>query len=147
MDSAQLRDLRDGDHQEEPLATPQASGSPAVHYVDPRDDSHNHIPHSPQDDDEGMRHRHVPLGYFDPSGVDELKRTMSRVSERHAPSTHLEPSSGSRLSSAASEHTLTPGDGPFDFEKALQRSIRRCVKTSLSFSQSAYPVGVQVGRV
>ena len=135
MDPPQLHDVRDGDHLPEvPLgiSTAAAYTNAAVHYTDSNDESHNHVPRSPnpsESDAEG-RHRHVSLTHFDPSGVDELKRTMSRISERRAASTHLVPTGASHHSSDDSDHTLAPGEGPFDFEKALQQMVRRCVKIS-----------------
>lgn len=50
---------------------------------------------------------------------------MSRISEKRAPSTHLVPTGASHHSSSDSDHTLAPGEGPFDFEKALQQTVRR----------------------
>lgn len=153
MDPAQLHDVRDGDHLPEvPLGTSTAAayGNAAVHYSDSHDDSHNHVPRSPRlhDTEEEGRHRHVSLTHFDPTGVDELKRTMSRISERRAPSTHLVPTGASHHSSDDSDHTLAPGDGPFDFEKALQQMVRRCVAGNPDITINLLTITVlQVGRV
>ena len=143
MDPAQLHDVRDGDHLPEvPLGTSTAAAyaNAAVHYVDSHDDSHNHVPRSPNPNDaeDAARQRHVSLDHFDPSGVDELKRTMSRISERHAPSAHLVPTGASHHSSDDSDHTLAPGDGPFDFEKALQQTVRRCVTSKHDFARPTH---------
>ncbi|KAI0728228.1 pleiotropic drug resistance ABC transporter [Fomitopsis betulina] len=120
MELAHLHNVPDGDHLPElPLGTTApAYGNAAVHYLDSPDDSHNFIPHSPHDAGEGATH--VSLGHFDPSGVDELKRTMSLMSERRAPL-----ADATSRPSHDTDHTLSPGDGPFDFEKSLQQIVRR----------------------
>ncbi|KAH9926069.1 uncharacterized protein B0H18DRAFT_1119219, partial [Fomitopsis serialis] len=117
MDPAQLHDANSGDHLPEvPLGTSTAAayGNAAIHNLE----------------EEGRRH--VSVGHFDREGVDELKRTMSRMStaqrseKRGAPSAGLLPTHASHHSSdRSSDHTLAPGDGPFDFEKSLQQMVRR----------------------
>lgn len=135
MELAHLHNVPDGDHLPElPLGTTApAYGNAAVHYLDSPDDSHNFIPHSPHDAGEGATH--VSLGHFDPSGVDELKRTMSLMSERRAPL-----ADATSRPSHDTDHTLSPGDGPFDFEKSLQQIVRRCVATSQIYSEVAHCV-------
>lgn len=63
----------------------------------------------------------VSLDYFDPSGVDELRRTMSRQSEISKKGKHTKPSKSPQ---DGSEVTL-PVDEPFDFEKSLGEYIQR----------------------
>ncbi|KAH9934163.1 pleiotropic drug resistance ABC transporter [Fomitopsis serialis] len=134
MDPAQLHDANSGDHLPEvPLGTSTAAayGNAAIHnLVAHRENSHElRAPHDAQEE-EGRRH--VSVGHFDREGVDELKRTMSRMStaqrseKRGAPSAGLLPTHASHHSSdRSSDHTLAPGDGPFDFEKSLQQMVRR----------------------
>lgn len=67
----------------------------------------------------------VDVGYFDPSGVDELRRTMSRMSagaqSEKVKRTKTEQSIGS-------DTTLgIGGDGPFDFEKTFRIIMKKCV--------------------
>ncbi|KAH9484099.1 Brefeldin A resistance protein [Psilocybe cubensis] len=65
---------------------------------------------------------HVDLEFFDPSGVQELRHTMTHENVN-------QPSGkpGSRASTDSSEATLNigAGDQPFDFEKTLKRVIRK----------------------
>lgn len=61
---------------------------------------------------------HVDVGFFDPEGVGELRRTMSRVSGVVAPTTPKPEPAASSLSDA----TL---DGSFDFEKVLRDVMRQ----------------------
>lgn len=63
----------------------------------------------------------VDIGYFDPTGVDELRRTMTRMSAQTVPAT-IAPSDKSELTLA-----FGPGDGPFDFEKTLRQVVKKCV--------------------
>jgi hypothetical protein len=54
------------------------------------------------------------MGYFDREGVDELRRTLTRISETEAP-THLD---------ALSSETLSvPATGPLNFERKLRTSL------------------------
>jgi ATP-binding cassette subfamily G (WHITE) protein 2 (SNQ2) len=62
----------------------------------------------------------VDIGYFDPTGVDELRRTMTRMSAQTVPQATIAPSEKSEL-------TLTFGDGPFDFEGTLRQVVKKCV--------------------
>ncbi|KAF7984655.1 hypothetical protein HWV62_12906 [Athelia sp. TMB] len=68
----------------------------------------------------------VDIGFFDPQGVDDLRRTMSRRSESAAEH-GLPPSVGRKASqppsSAGSERTLA--QEPFDFEKTLRDVVKR----------------------
>lgn len=139
MDPVQLDDARSGDHPSLVTSTTAAHGNATVHYDR---DSHDHIHHSPHGADEGAKHGHVSLGHFDPSGVDELKRTMSRMSEERAPPL----ATASSRHSNATDNTLSSGDGPFDFEKALQRTVRQCVAAISPCSEFAHSA-VQVRRV
>ncbi len=57
----------------------------------------------------------VTVGYFDREGVDQLRQTLTRLSE-HDPSQN-----------ALSSETFTvPATGPFDFEKSLRTVMKKC---------------------
>ena len=75
---------------------------------------------------------HVDIGFLDPEGVEQLRRTLSRQSENQSHSAlHAEQSkAGERQSthSGSTDVTLAgPNDGPFDFEKTLRNVIKKCV--------------------
>lgn len=84
--------------------------------------------HSPEHSPQLSHHRpaqlrnnsgsHVDVGFFDPEGVGELRRTLSRVSAA-ASTTAPKPENGI---SSMSEATL---DGSFDFEKVLRDIMRQ----------------------
>ena len=67
---------------------------------------------------------HVSIDYFDPAGVDELRRSLSLASNSiRQPEDELRPKSP--VPSISSEVTLAPGDGPFDFQKSLQQIMKK----------------------
>jgi hypothetical protein len=69
---------------------------------------------------------HVDINHFDPEGMDALKRTMSRASQAaQGRSESPVPPLPTRVKSDRSDMTLTPADGPFDFEKTLRTVIQR----------------------
>lgn len=83
---------------------------------------HDHQAHPPVTGKPKTRPRgnssvsHVDLEFFDPSGVQALRRTMTQENVDH-----------SRSSSDSSEATLNiKDDQPFDFEKTLRHVIRKC---------------------
>lgn len=59
---------------------------------------------------------HVDVDFFDPAGVKELQRTLTRMSANN---------DQQRTSSTNSDTTLLPGDGPFDFEKTLRVLLKK----------------------
>jgi ATP-binding cassette subfamily G (WHITE) protein 2 (SNQ2) len=60
----------------------------------------------------------VTMGYFDREGVDQLRRTLTHLSESQAPA-HVD---------AVSSETLTvPATGPFNFERTLRTIMKKCV--------------------
>ncbi|CCM02003.1 uncharacterized protein FIBRA_04077 [Fibroporia radiculosa] len=81
----------------------------------------------------------VNVDYFDPAGVGELRRSMSRVSERSV----LRPRSQRALSVVSrhapsdveSEATVAATDGPFDFEKTLKSVMRRIDESDITKRQ------------
>ena len=119
MDPQQLAETDRADHVPELPAGPSVAAAYGGALV------HNALDRPSSDSDDSTTaslHKskgttHVDIGHFNPEGVDELRRTMSQVSR---------PDSHARRS-YASEDTLKPGDGPFDFEKTLRRAIRKCV--------------------
>jgi hypothetical protein len=60
----------------------------------------------------------VTMGYFDQEGVDELRLTLTHISETKAP-THLD--------ALSSETLLAPATGPFNFERTLRTVMKKCV--------------------
>lgn len=73
----------------------------------------------PRDHREASASR-VDIGHFDPIAVDELRRTLSRPSGEVPGGANLD-----RTLSGGSDMTLSPGEGPYDFEKALRMVMRR----------------------
>ncbi|OSX63435.1 hypothetical protein POSPLADRAFT_1074039 [Postia placenta MAD-698-R-SB12] len=120
MDPAQLEQIQLHNLNSSPSSSPTSPhGDAVVHFGDapkasepPRSDAH-----------------HVDVSYFDPSGVNELRRTMSQMSSsrksNHGHSALPQDVKKNRTSDDASDLTLTPGDGPFDFEKTLKHVVRR----------------------
>ncbi len=81
---------------------------------------------------------HVDIGHFDPQGVEQLRRTLSRQSQAHAEElrrtrtnrTIDEKKARAPSPSASSDESTLAGpiDGAgFDFEKALRGVIKKCV--------------------
>jgi ATP-binding cassette subfamily G (WHITE) protein 2 (SNQ2) len=69
---------------------------------------------------------HVDIGHFDPAGVEELRRSLQNSPPPAVQHVKLEPGAElTRQISAKSEVTLTPGDGPIDFEKTLRTIMKR----------------------
>lgn len=64
---------------------------------------------------------HVSIDYFDPAGVNELRRTLSRQVTNEQATARASP----RSIGGESEMTLAAGDGPFDFEKLLRSMVRK----------------------
>jgi ATP-binding cassette subfamily G (WHITE) protein 2 (SNQ2) len=75
---------------------------------------------------------HVDINFFDPDGVGELQRTLSRKDEQEklvrTRTHHREPlhdHEKGRLSVESSDETLNDPDEPFDFQKTLLRIVRK----------------------
>lgn len=60
---------------------------------------------------------HVDIGRFDPEGVEQLRRTLSRQSQEY--------NQRATVQSVSSDTTLALDNGPFDFEKTLRHVIKR----------------------
>lgn len=77
----------------------------------------------------------VDVDYFDKEGVNELSRTLSRMSTHETlPVTYeagRDSSAPSQLE-AASDETLATADRPFDFEKGFRNYVKECVILTLS---------------
>lgn len=92
----------------------------------------DHPPVSPSRTKRYSNVSHVDISFFDPNGVGELRRTLSRKDEQEKlVRTHTrereplhDPEKG-RPSSQCSDATLNDFNGPFDFQKTLLRVIRK----------------------
>ena len=89
--------------------------------VDERSSSSQYLKHSPSGDTIAPLQRHdtVDLHTFDPSGVNELGRTLSRVLTNGQRDT--------RSSGGDSNETYVTDKDGFDLEKALRHYMRQCV--------------------
>lgn len=116
---------------EDPRAVAGAYANAATHnaaHDDARSPSPTTVRTQPARADHSVSH--VSLDYFDPSGVRELKRTMSRVSAsanvtENSPEVPLR-----KIGTRSSAHTTTTlaapkDDEPFDLEKQLRAFVKR----------------------
>jgi ATP-binding cassette subfamily G (WHITE) protein 2 (SNQ2) len=82
----------------------------------------------------------VTVGYFDREGVDQLRRTLTHVSESHQDPV---------LNALSSETLSVPTTGPFDLEKTLRVIMKKCVvilrhrRPSLSLVRRRDRAGIQ----
>jgi ATP-binding cassette, subfamily G (WHITE), member 2, SNQ2 len=87
----------------------------------------------------GSTASHVSVDYFDPDGVKELRRTLTRMTtdgpeiiEENLPPPPPEREPSPQTSSVrsneseASESTLAARDGTFDFAKTLRDIVKKC---------------------
>ena len=95
---------------------------------------HHDYPHpgSPSRARRNSNVSHVDINFFDPDGVGELQRTLSRKDEQEklvrTRTRHREPlhdQEKGRLSVESSDSTLNDHDEPFDFQKTLIRVVRK----------------------
>lgn len=76
---------------------------------------------------------HVHIGFFDPEGVERLRRRLSRQSQSQLTTPlHPKPSAGHgqkkhSTHSVSSELTLAITDGSFDLEKTLRNFMKKYV--------------------
>jgi len=115
--------------EETPSGTVSRSASnPTLYNIDTtavaHEDVHKHQPPPSATATSPARRRnssvsHVDLEFFDPSGVQELRRTMTQDKQKQEEE--------DRRSSESSDATINVGDrdGPFDFEKTLKQIIRK----------------------
>ncbi|KAF8206137.1 pleiotropic drug resistance ABC transporter [Mycena galopus ATCC 62051] len=91
-----------------PLSEPTVTFNPSLFT------SYDYVPAQP--------HPGVSLDYFDPVGIQELERSLSRLSERKHKrlSRQSIPFSLESVRAVETPVNLKPGDGPFDFEKTLK---------------------------
>lgn len=78
-------------------------------------------------------HSRVSVDYFDPAGVRRITRTISQ----QPPDEDSRPSNSekdARNSSPADSDTALIGEGPFDFEKALQHYLKKYIHSLLFLS-------------
>jgi ATP-binding cassette, subfamily G (WHITE), member 2, SNQ2 len=66
----------------------------------------------------GRASSRVTVGYFDRAGVDQLRRTLTHLSENRDPE---------NAHAFSSETLSVPATGPFDFEKALRNVMKKYV--------------------
>lgn len=105
---------------EEGGASSDLANSP-VHEQSPvREQSPHHLQHvKPRNNSVS----HVDVDYFDQSGALALLRTLTEKSQKSVKQSKLNRTSSSISSSTAV--SITPGDGPYDLEKALRDIIKR----------------------
>lgn len=116
---------------------PPTSSAQEVIYEDPDAESLNlSPPPSPIIRRAGAHHQQgvssvsrVDIGYFDPAGVNELRRTMTNLNAAKEEK-NKKRKGGERPTSAKSDDTLTPSTEPFDFEKNLRELTKKCVYLS-----------------
>lgn len=139
----------------DPANTVGAYANAAVHNIIHHDHHEQHSPsvtHSPpvtrharpRAGSNSSHVSHVSLDYFDPVGVNELRRTLSQQQDelrrtmsqratdnaKKSTSSQNSPESGSKRGAGRSfdldsEETLAVGDGPFDFERTLRLAMRK----------------------
>ncbi|KAJ2929810.1 hypothetical protein H1R20_g7294, partial [Candolleomyces eurysporus] len=92
---------------------------------------HHSSPHPPQSHPHGRTRRlstasHVSMDFFDPEGVNELKRTLTRDRKSMKGELDTEKSKDLEQGSMHSDSTLpVPSEGAFDLEKMIRTIIRR----------------------
>lgn len=67
----------------------------------------------------------VTVGYFDRAGVDQLRRTLTHLSETYDPE---------NARALSSETLSVPVAGPFDFEKTLRTIMKKYVLAPMALS-------------
>ena len=115
---------------------PELSHQPHVH--EPKPQHHDSAPTYPLSR-QLTGSSHVHIGFFDPEGVEQLRRRLSRQSESESQSrVRLEASRGHgqkhRRHSVSSEVTLVMTDGSFDLEKTLRNVMRKYVHSQRAIS-------------
>jgi len=70
----------------------------------------------------------VTVGYFDRAGVDQLRRTLTHLSETYDPE---------------NETLSIPATGPFDFERTLRTIMKKYAIAPLTFIISHLVFGMQ----
>lgn len=143
-DPAQLEQIREDEGAITELPPDHAAVHHAVH------EHHEHSPVSPpvtrhtRRGSTASHASHVSLDYFDPVGVNELRRTLSQQQDelrrtmsqqathnaKKSTSSNNSPEGGSKRGAGRSfdldsEETLAVGDGPFDFERTLRLTMRK----------------------
>ncbi|KAF5387203.1 hypothetical protein D9757_006886 [Collybiopsis confluens] len=87
-------------------STAPPSGSPTISFRKPRQRRNSSV-------------SRVSVDHFDPEGVRNLQRTLSRLSQHDGNSKKRD------FQDSDSNTTLTPIEGPFDFEKALRMMTQK----------------------
>ena len=94
---------------------PSVDSLPIAPENPPSNEPSPSIPHRIPGRGAGSR---VTVGYFDREGVDQLRRTLTHISE-----SRQEPA----LNALSSETLSVPTTGPFDFERTLRVIMKKCV--------------------
>lgn len=100
-----------------PLVPPVPSATHHHHHLHTHHPSKDERPHNPR---QPSHTRSVDIEFFDPSGVGELRRTLSRVSTERGQA--IAPSQISEVS----DDTLT-SEAQFDLEKCMREFVQKCV--------------------
>lgn len=104
-------------------------GMEHTHHVHPQ--SLPHSPSHPDDPSSSTSVSHVDMSFFDPEGVQELRRTLSAQSAKG-----IKNIDQSQVSTRT-DSTLASQEGePFDFAKALRRTLQRY--TNSFFTQGKF---------
>lgn len=93
---------------------PSVDSLPIAPENPPSNEPSPSIPHRIPGRGAGSR---VTVGYFDREGVDQLRRTLTNISESQDPA----------LNALSSETLSVPATGPFDLEKTLRLIMKKCV--------------------
>ena len=100
---------------------PSVDSLPVAPENPPSNEPSPSIPHRIPGRGAGSR---VTVGYFDREGVDQLRRTLTHISE-----SRQEPA----LNALSLETLSVPQTGPFDFEKTLRVIMKKCVFVFLRY--------------
>jgi hypothetical protein len=94
---------------------PSVDSLPIAPENPPSNEPSPSIPHRVPGRGAGSR---VTVGYFDREGVDQLRRTLTNISE-----SRQEPT----LNALSLETLSVPATGPFDLERTLRLIMKKCV--------------------
>lgn len=112
--------------------------SPPGYAAHHEHDAHPPAARRPHDGRRNSTVSHVDVDFFDPSGVHELKRTLThQKGDENQGAEELrraeEDEGAADVASVSTDATLKiSDDGHFDFEKTLKKIIRKCVNLTTS---------------
>ena len=138
-ESYPLNDIREETVPSSGVVSRQPSDPTLNNFSTTNPESHHHqhhsSPHPPQAHPHGRTRRlstasHVSMDFFDPEGVNELKRTLTHDRKSLKGDLDGEKSKDPERGSMQSDSTLpVPSEGGFDLEKMIRTIIRRYVST------------------